>query len=151
MERPAMGRALAWGLAAAAGTAILLGIVHAVLSNAFGQLAVPILGGWLVGWAVRCGAWRGRLHRPSSAPVALAAGLGVATWAAGLLCAWLLSQAILPGSTRSFPDRLAATPFLDWLAPQLSVLDGVRLLLLVVAAAFGARSRGQEPPEASAG
>ena len=146
-----MGRGLAWGLLVGGGTAILLGIVHAVLSNAFGQLAVPILGGWLVGWAVRRGAWRGRLHRPSAAPVALAAGLGVATWAAGLLLAWLLSQAILPGSARSFPDRLAATPFLDWLAPQLSLMDAVRLALLVVGAALGARSRGQEPPRTSAG
>ncbi len=66
--------------------------------------------------------------------------LGAVCWLAGLVGAWLVAMAILPGSSRSFPDRLAATPFLDWLGPQLGLADFLALLLLLVFGAIGARS-----------
>lgn len=131
VERPALGRALALGAAAGLGTALLTALFHAVLSITAGLIAISVLGGWLIGVAVRTGAWSGRPHRPSRAPLALAASLGLGTWIAGLVLAWLLSMLILPGSTRPFLDRLTAIPFLDWLGPQLGPLDLLRLVLLV--------------------
>lgn len=131
VERPAMRRALALGAAAGLGTALVTGLLHALLSVTAGAIAISVLGGWLIGLGVRTGAWSGRPHRPSRAPLALAASLGLGTWIAGLVLAWLLSMLILPGSSRPFLDRLAATPFLDWLGPQLGPLDLLRLVLLV--------------------
>jgi hypothetical protein len=125
-----VGRALLLGAAAGMLTALLAAILHA-LSITMGLIALSVLGGWLIGVGVRTGAWSGRPHLPSRVPLALAAGLGLATWIAGLVLAWLLSQAILPGSSRSYLDRLSATPFPDWVGPQLGALDLLRLLLLV--------------------
>jgi len=130
VERPAMGRALAFGAAAGLGTALVIALFHALLSVTAGFIAISVLGGWLMGVGVRSGAWSGRPHRPARAPLALAAALGLATWIAGLVLAWLLSMLILPGSTRPFLDRLVAVPFLDWLGPQLGPLDLLRLVLL---------------------
>ena len=54
--------------------------------------------------------------------------------------AWLVAMTILPGSSRTFTERLAATPFLDWLSPQVGIADLLSLLLFVVFGAIGARS-----------
>ena len=70
-----------------------------------------------------CGARRVRgAARPIDRPLApsiAAMRLGAVCWLACLVGAWLVAMAILPGSSRTFPDRLAATPFLDWVGPQL--------------------------------
>lgn len=130
VERPDLLRATLLGGLVGLGVAALSALFWAVLSITAGLLAIAILGGWLIGVAVRTGAWSGRPHRPSRTPLALAAILGVLAWVATLLLAWLVSMAILPGSTRSFPERLAALPFLDWVSPQLEPLDYLRLVLL---------------------
>jgi len=143
-ERPDLWRALALGLVAGVGIAILTAVFHAVLSITSGLIAISLLGGWLIGLGVRTGSWAGRPHPPSRAPLALAAGLGLLTWVAGFVLAWLLSMAILPGSSRSFPDRLAATPFLDWVGPQLGPLDLLTLVLLVGVAWAAAHTSAQE-------
>jgi hypothetical protein len=131
VERPDLVRATLLGLVAGAGTAIPTAILHAVLSITAGLIAISILGGWLIGVGVRTGSWSGRPHRPSRSPLVVAAALGLVTWLLGLVLAWLLSMAILPASTMSLLDRLAAIPFLDWLEPQLGPLDLLRLVLLV--------------------
>ena len=131
VDRPDLGRALALGLAAALGIAMLTAVFHAVLSITSGLIAISLLGGWLIGVGVRLGAWRGRPHRPSWTPLALAAAVRLLTWAAGLLLSWVLWMAILPGSSRTFLDRLVTTPFLDWVGPQLGPLDLLTLVLLV--------------------
>ncbi len=131
LDRPDLGRALVLGLVAGLGTASLTAVFHALLSITAGLIAISLLGGWLVGVGVRSGAWRGRPHQPSRAPLALAAALGLLTWIAGMVLSWLLSMAILPGSSKTFLDRLAATPFPDWIAPQFGLLDLLTLVLLV--------------------
>jgi hypothetical protein len=138
LVRPDLWRALALGLAAGLGAALLAAMFHAVLS------ITAVLGGWLIGVGVRTGAWRGRPHRPSRTPLALAAALGIVTWVGGHVLSWLLSMAILPGSSRTLPERVVATPFLDWVGPQLGPLDLVSLLLLVGVAWAAAHSSAQE-------
>ena len=54
-------------------------------------------------------------------------------------------MAMLPGSSRTFLERVEGTPFLDWLAPQFSLLEVAGLVLYVVAALYGARPRVRAP------
>jgi hypothetical protein len=105
-----------------------------------GLLAVSGLGGWLIGVSVAWGAWHRQPHRPASAPAAMAVVLAGGAWLGGLVGSWLVAMWLLPGSSRSFADRLAATPFADWLAPQLGAMELVQLALVAGAAAYGARS-----------
>ena len=148
LERPALMRALGLGLVAGLGTAAVTALFLAILSITAGLLAIAILGGWLVGAGVRTGAWSGRPHRPSRSPLALAAALGVVTWLAGLVLAWLVSMAILPDSVKPLLDRLTSTPFLEWVSPQLGALDFLGLALLVVVAWVTAHSGALERPVA---
>ncbi len=87
----------------------------------------------------RGGCPRGCLGRPGPPPVVGADHRRSAPW--GRSAGWPASSArgwsamaILPASSRSLPDRLAATPFLDWLGPQLGLADVLSLLLF---AGFG--------------
>lgn len=105
-----------------------------------GLLVVAAAGGWAVGASVRRGAWAGMRHRPSAAPEVMGLLLGAATWVVALVMGWLVAMAILPASARSFGDRLAGTPFLDWLAPQLGLVDLLCLALAAVLGWMGARS-----------
>jgi hypothetical protein len=133
-ERPDLGRATLLGLAGALAYVVPAALLLAVLSITAGLVAIAVLGGWLIGAGVRTGAWHGLAHRPSKAPLALAAVLGAVAWLAGLVLAWLISQAMLPTSTRPYLDRLVATPFPDWIAPQLAPLDYLVLVILVIVA-----------------
>ena len=53
-------------------------------------------------------------------------------------------MAVLPGSTRTFAERVGATPFLDWLAPQLGLLEAAALLVIAGLAAWTARPAGPQ-------
>jgi TRAP-type C4-dicarboxylate transport system permease small subunit len=80
------------------------------------------------------------MHRPSAMPEVTGLLLAAATWVAALLMAWLVAMAILPGSERSFAERLDATPFLDWVGPQLGLVDLLCLALASLLGWVGARS-----------
>jgi hypothetical protein len=70
----------------------------------------------------------------------LAAALASATWVGAMLLAWLVAMAILPGSERSLAERLSATPFLDWLTPQLGIVEIGALIVATGAAVLASRS-----------
>ena len=144
VERPDLVRATLLGAAGGLAYVVPAALLLAILSITAGLVAVAVLGGWLIGYGVRTGAWRGRAHRPSKAPLALAAGLGAAAWLAGLVLAWLVSMAILPASTKGFLDRLGANPFPDWIAPQLSLLDYLVLAVMVAVAWLAAHTTDLE-------
>jgi hypothetical protein len=118
-------------VAAAAGIASALAwsVLRAVLELGPGSLVVAALGGWGIGTSLR---------QAGGSPI-LAAIIGGLVWLAGLLLTWLLAMAILPGSTRTFPERVTATPFLEWLAPQLGLLEAAALVVIVGFAAWSAR------------
>jgi hypothetical protein len=121
-------------LAGAAGllAALAWSVLRAILELGPGALVVAALGGWGIGASLR---------QARGSPV-LAACIGGLSWLAGLLLTWLLSMAILPGSSRTFSERVAATPFLDWLAPQLGLLEATALVAFVGFAAWSARPSG---------
>lgn len=112
---------------------LLAGVAWAVLRGVL-ELGVTALAALAIGgWGI------GLLLRSARAPLILAALMGAAAWLAGLVLSWLLAMALLPGSTRTLPERLAGTPFLDWLAPQVSLLELGGLVLCVGAAIYAAR------------
>jgi hypothetical protein len=71
--------------------------------------------------------------------------LGLLTWVVGLLLAWVVAMAILPGSERSLVERLTGTPFLDWLMPQLGLADVLGLVLAGLFGWIGSRSAPTPP------
>lgn len=119
--------AIVVALLAALGWALLRGI----LELGPGLLALTALAGWGIG----------ALIYQVRGPAILAVGIAALAWALGLVGTWLVTQAILLGSSRTFIERLEATPFLEWMQPQLGILEIAGLILFVVAAAYGARSR----------
>ena len=148
MEYPRLGDAIVFGLGATAATVIVSALLRDILDVSFGLLVIAGVGGWLIGAGVRCGAWAGRPHLARAVLGVIGVVFGRLCWLLGLVAAWLLSMAILPGSSRSFGDRLTATPFMDWLSPQLDPLDYVQLLLLVGIAGYVARSGAVRTPAA---
>jgi hypothetical protein len=135
-----MARATWYGLGVLLLVAVASSLSRAILDLTTGLIAVAAVGGWAIGAAVRVGAWGGQDHRPSTRPAIAATLLGAVCWVICLVGAWLVAMAILPGSSRSFPDRLAATTFLDWVGPQLVLADFLDLVLFVGLAWVGARS-----------
>lgn len=119
--------ALAVALLAATAWALLRGILELGL----GLLGVAALGGWAIG----------ALIRAVMGPALLAVGIAAVAWVLGLVGTWLVSMALLQGSTRTFGERLEATPFLDWMSPQFGLLELAGLFVIMVAAAYGARPR----------
>lgn len=143
-DHPDLGRATLLGLGGALAYVVPAALLLAVLSITAGLVAIAVLGGWLIGVGVRTGAWRGLAHRPSKAPLALAAVLGAVAWLGGLVLAWIVSMAILPLSSRTFLERIVATPFPEWIAPQLAPLDYLVLAMLVIVAWVTAHTTGLE-------
>jgi hypothetical protein len=122
----AVGLALAAGLAGAVAWALLKGILEFP-----GVLAVAVVAGWGIGALL----WQARLH------ALLAAAIAAAAWLLGLVLTWLVAMAILPASSRSFTERVQATPFLEWQMPQFGAIEVAGLALYVLAALYGARPR----------
>lgn len=118
--------------------AMLIGLLAAVIWALIkgllefpGVLAVAVVAGWAIGavlWQVRA----------SPLMAALIAG---AAWLLGLVLTWLVAMAILPGSSRTFLERIEATPFLEWQGPQFGAIEVLGLVLYVGAALYGARPR----------
>ncbi len=114
-------------------SALVWSLFKGVLEFGIGLIVVAVIGGWGIGVLVK------PIHRAPLVAVALAA----LAWLAGLVGTWLIAMLLLPGSSRTFLERLQATPFVDWLAPQFGLLEIVGLALFVVAAAYGARPERQ--------
>lgn len=144
-ERPDRARALILGVLVGIVVAIAAALLRSILDLTAGLLALAVAGGWAVGAAVRRGAWAGLPHRASAVPEVLGWLLGALTWVAALVLSWLVAMAILPASDRTYLERLAGTPFLDWLAPQLGLADVLGLVLAALLGWIGARSAPVAP------
>ncbi|MGD8485192.1 MAG: hypothetical protein PVG27_03155 [Chloroflexota bacterium] len=122
----AVAEAVAVGLLSAAVWALVKGVLEFP-----GVLAVAVVAGWAIGallWQVR------------GSP-ALAALIAAGAWLVGLVLTWLVAMAILPGSSRTFLERVEGTPFVDWLMPQFGPIELLGLILYLGAALYGARPR----------
>ena len=124
-----LGGATLVAIAAGLAAALVWAVFRAILELGPGALVVVALGGWGIGTAIR----------EAHGPALLAAALGGLAWLVGLLLTWLLAMAVLPGSMRTFTERLAGTPFLDWLAPQFGLLEAAALVVSMGVATWTAR------------
>ena len=118
-------------LLVAALAALAWALLKGILDFGPGLLGVAVVGGWAIGallWQVR-------------ATPLLAGAIAALAWLLGLVLTWLIAMAILPGSSRTFLERVEGTPFLDWLSPQFGLLEMAGLVLYVLAALYGARPR----------
>jgi hypothetical protein len=129
-----LGQALLLSAVAGVAAAVTWSILRVILELGPGSLVVAALGGWGIGASLR----------QANGSSMLGACVGGLAWLVGLILTWLLSMAVLPGSSRTFIERIAATPFLDWLAPQLGLLEAAALVIFVGFAAWSAR-----PPNAA--
>ncbi len=127
------------GLLVAVAVALVLGLLRAVFELGPGLLVVAAVGAWLLGEAVSRAAWGPAPHLPRADVPRIAAVLGAMAWLAGSAVDYLISLALLPGSSRTFGERLLDQPFPAWLAPQLSLLDAAEIVVLVVVAWRSAR------------
>jgi hypothetical protein len=134
------GRAIVGGLAGGVVAALLWLVIGGMLDLDAGLVVVAIAGGWLVGGGTALGAW-GRtaaMHMTGRMPW-LAAALAVLTWLAGTVALYLYAEITLPASSLTLADRLASTPFTDWLAPQFLPLGPLEILLLAGVSWWSAR------------
>lgn len=125
---------LAGALVEALVVALLASIAWALIKGILefpGVLAVAVVAGWAIGAVLR---------QVRAQPL-LAVAVAGAAWLLGLLLTWLVALAILPGSSRTFLERVEATPFLEWQAPQFGAVELLGLVLYLLAALYGARPR----------
>ena len=111
--------------------ALAWALLRGILDFGVGLLVVSLVGGWAIGallWQVRA----------TPLWAALIAGLA---WLLGLVLTWVVAMAILPGSTRTFAERLQGTPFIEWITPQFGILELAGLAAFIGAALYGARPR----------
>ena len=99
---------------------------------------VAAVAGWLIGTAVALGAEPGSLRR-TVGTVGLAVGVSLATWPVATIAGYVLSRAILQGSALSFAERVAATPFLEFAAPQFLPSGPLELAALAIFGWLGSR------------
>jgi hypothetical protein len=137
--RPDLVRASFFGFLAALGIGALFAILVGILDLGVGLLAFAAVGGWTIGFAARSGAWPNAVALPSAAVRGLAVAFAVGAWLAGHLGAYLLALLLRPDSSLTFGQRVAQSPFLDWLSPQFGLLQIFELLLLCGIAWYGSR------------
>ncbi|MGZ6269752.1 MAG: hypothetical protein ACXWMU_04190 [Candidatus Limnocylindrales bacterium] len=134
------GRAVAGGLAGGLVAALLWLVIGGTLDLDAGLVVVAIVGGWLVGGGTALGAW-GRAdaaHVTGHIPW-LAAALALFTWLAATFLLYLYAEVMLPASSLTLADRLASTPFTDWLAPQFLPLGPLEIVVLAGVSWWSAR------------
>lgn len=133
------GRAVAGGVAGGAAAALLWVVIGGILDLDAGLVVVAVVGGWLVGGGTALGAWgRAAAHRTGRIPW-LAAALALLVWVAGTFLLYLYAEVTLPASSLTLADRLASTPFTDWLAPQFLPLGPLEIVLLAGVSWWSAR------------
>jgi hypothetical protein len=137
--RPRLARGLAFGALAAVGGSLVWLVAAGVLDLSGGLIVVAGVLAWAIGAAVRAGTWSSAAHAPDGRSGVSAIALGLLTWLGGTFLVYLYALATLPASSVSFAERLAAQPFLDWLAPQVVPLAPVELAAFVLVGWFAAR------------
>lgn len=118
--------------------AALWAVASAILDVGVGLVIVAAVAGWLIGTAVALGAEPGSFRRARTT-VALAVAITLATWPVAIFVTYLVSRAILQGSTLSFLERVAQTPFLDFAAPQFLPAGPLEIAALALFGWLGAR------------
>lgn len=140
LDRQRALKAFDWGALATIGTALAYGLFWGAGVLQFGLIAVAIMFGWLIGAAIRHGAWRGLPHHPTRRLQLLGAAFGVVAWFGGAFVAYLVSRALLPESELTFGQRLEALSFWEYLNQQYLAGGIVHAIGLAALAIMGWRT-----------
>lgn len=140
LDRRRALKAFDWGALATIGAALAYGLFWGAGVLQFGLIAVAIMFGWLIGAAVRHGAWRGLAHHPTRRLQLLGAAFGVVAWFGGAFVAYLASRALLPQSDLSFFQRLEDVSFSMFMSQQYEAGGIVHAIGLAALAIMGWRT-----------
>ena len=140
LDRGRALKAFDWGALAAIGAALAYGVFWGAGILQFGLIAVAIMFGWLIGAAVRHGAWRGLAHHPTRRLQLLGSAFGVLAWFGGAFVAYLVSRALLPESDLTFAQRLEDVPFSVYMTQQYEAGGIVHAIGLAALAIMGWRT-----------
>lgn len=132
--RPRLGRAVAFGAGALSAASVAWMVAFGLAEITAGLLGLAALCGYLIGVAVSWAAWGEGEHPLDRRIAALGAGFAAATWLVGSVLAYAVRLTIVPDSTTSLPERIAAA-----LNAQLSPLDALLVAVLGVTGWRGAR------------
>ena len=112
---PNQTRAAAFGLVVAQGIALVYGLLADPFNLTWGLIVVGIVGGWIIGWAVAAGAFRGRFHLVVPAVRWLAVLLTIVAWIEATIVGYVGSQLFYQGATTPLGERLSLTGFVEYL------------------------------------
>jgi hypothetical protein len=144
LDRRRALHAFDWGALATIGVALAYGLFWGAGILHFGLIAIAVMSGWIIGAAVRHGAWRAAWketwHVPSRRLKALGVTFAVVAWFGGALVAYVVSRALLPESDLSFTERLAALTFGEYMTQQYEAGGLIHALSLAVMAIMGWRT-----------
>ena len=107
------------GLLAGVVAAVVYGLLADPFGLTWGLLAVGFIGGMVIGAAVARGAWNRAEHFPSRRVRSLAAAIGVGTWIAAFLVAYLASQALIPQPSTALLERLSTAGMAEYFFGQM--------------------------------
>jgi hypothetical protein len=123
-------RAFDLGVLAAIGVSLAYGVLLYPVGLTWGLIAVAVMGGWVIGAAVRSGAWRGQLHERARSLQLLAVVLGIFSWLGGMFVSYVLSQALFPDAATPLMERLSAAGFAAYIDGTDRILNIVSLSAL---------------------
>jgi hypothetical protein len=136
--RPRLLRGLAYGIGMALLFVLVWTVMAAILDLSAGLVVLGAAAGWLTGTAVALGAEPGTMRRQRST-ILLAVAVAIGIWIAGTALAYVVSLAILPGSTLDLLGRMANAPLLETVAAGFVPGGPLTLAALAVFAWLGAR------------
>jgi hypothetical protein len=113
-------------------------VMAAILDLSAGLVVLGAAAGWLTGTAVALGAEPGTMRRQRST-ILLAVAVAIGIWIAGTALAYVVSLAILPGSTLDLLGRMANAPLLETVAVGFVPGGPLTLAALALFAWLGAR------------
>lgn len=124
------GRGVLFGSVAAIVVALIWMVAAGLANVTAGLLVLALVGGYGIGTATAYGSWGEAPHDPLPTLRLLGAGLGVAAWLLGTFLDYLIGLAVIPGSTSSLGEKMAAQPYPVALAAQFGLLDVAAIALL---------------------
>lgn len=139
LTRHRLLHAFDWGALAMIGVSIGYGLLLFPVELSWGLIAVAIAGGWLIGSAVRHGAWRDALHGPARSLQLLAVLLAVVAWFGAFFVAYVAGQLLLPEPAAPLAERLSPAGFAEYLAGTYEFLHAIALAALAFMAWRSAR------------
>ncbi len=122
------------GILAALAIALTYGVGAEILGITWGLLIVGLFGGWVVGAAVRWGAWRDEPHAPNRRSQWVGLTLAVVAWVLGLAAAYFISQALIPEASTTLAERLSVDGFVSYFGGLFDFLRFVHLTSLALLA-----------------